>query len=96
MATFWTDIGMCFESFQRLGSNEKKEARARAYRLLRLITVCTFALAILGIGAWAKVELAKQETGDSTIQTTAGPNSPAISGVRGNVTISSEKAKTAP
>jgi hypothetical protein len=29
MATFWTDIGMCFESFQRLGSNEKKEARAR-------------------------------------------------------------------
>jgi hypothetical protein len=28
MATFWTDIGMCFESFQRLGRNEKKEARA--------------------------------------------------------------------
>src|SRR6202051_4336622 len=27
MATFWTEIGMCFESFQRLGSNGKKEVR---------------------------------------------------------------------
>jgi hypothetical protein len=29
MATSETDIGMGFESFQRLGSNAKKEARGR-------------------------------------------------------------------
>jgi Trk-type K+ transport system membrane component len=58
-----------------------------AYRTIRLIVTLTFSVAVIGIAAWAYVEV--QASGKSAAQTTSGANSPIISGVTGNVTTNS-------
>ena len=57
---------------------------ADGYRLLRLITLCVWSVAIVGIGAWVLLQMDSK----GIEQHTEGDNSPAISGIRGDVSIS--------
>jgi hypothetical protein len=64
---------------------------AEAYRLLRLITVAVWSVAIVGIGAWLYTIQARQPSHDGTvIQHTDGSNSPAQNG-SGNSVIINDK-----
>lgn len=58
-----------------------------AYRLLRLITVLVWSVAIAGIGAWLWAEVGTGTGGDIS---TGGACSPVIVGTDGNVTVSSD------
>jgi len=61
------------------------------YRLLRLIALLVWTVALVGIGAWAWVEMNPGVT-----QTTQGPGSPAVQGVTGDVTITTGSADKKP
>lgn len=58
-----------------------------AYRLLRLITVLIFAVAIAGIGAWL---IGPQKSGTSIVQSTSGAQSDAIANTNGDVIINKQ------
>ena len=58
--------------------------QADAYRLLRLISVLVWSVAVIGIGAWV--------WGDKKLSMqTTGSNSPIVKDVKGSVTISNTK-----
>lgn len=60
---------------------------AEAYRLLRLITVAVWSVALVGIAAWVYTSQNRQPShGETVIQHTEGPGSPIQSGP-GNTTI---------
>lgn len=64
---------------------------ADAYRLLRLITLCTTLVAIGGIAAWTLgPHLAAARPG-TVVQKTEGPTSPAIANTKGNVEVRIEQ-----
>jgi hypothetical protein len=58
-----------------------KLEKGDAYRLLRLISILIWSVAVLGIGAWVGPSMR-----------TAGPGSPIVTGVTGNVIIDSTKS----
>ncbi len=58
-----------------------------AYRLLKLMVVLVWSVAIAGIGAWAWVEVGAKPSGEIS---TEGDCSPVIVGTEGNVTFSSD------
>ena len=65
---------------------------AEAYRLLRLITVAVWSVAIVGIAAWVYSTQARQPSHDGTvIQHTDGTNSPAQNGNGNSVIINDNK-----
>ena len=58
-----------------------------AYRLLKLMVVLVWSVAIAGIGAWAWAEVGAGTSGEIS---TEGGCSPVIVGTDGNVTVSSD------
>src|ERR1043166_4404995 len=60
-----------------------KLEKAGAYRLLRLITVLIWSVAVIGIAAWVWGN-GKASTGSAT---TAGPQSPIVRDTKGDVRI---------
>lgn len=60
--------------------------KADAHRLLRLIVVLVWSVAIAGIGAWVWAEVGTGTGGDIS---TGGDCSPVIVGTDGNVTVNS-------
>jgi hypothetical protein len=70
-----------------------KLTRHQAHSLFVLALVLVWSVAIAGIGAWAWIEKAPDVTtapGGPSIET-HGDQSPAVSGVNGNVTITNTK-----
>lgn len=65
--------------------------KADGYRLMRLLALCVWSVAIVGIGAWiAKDLLASPSTKHQEVplsQTTTGDGSPAIGGTTGDVNV---------
>ncbi|SOE90511.1 hypothetical protein SAMN05446935_9813 [Burkholderia sp. YR290] len=73
-------------------------SRPQAYSLLRLIVIGCLVVAVAGILAWSIAPSQKQDgaaDGGSVSQRTVGAQSPAISGVKGNVTINNPGAAQA-
>ncbi|NKK67648.1 hypothetical protein GFL88_29935 [Rhizobium leguminosarum bv. viciae] len=54
------------------------------YRLMRLITLSVWSVALVGIAAWFGTEML---AGQHVMQTTGGDGAPAIAGVKGSVTV---------
>jgi uncharacterized membrane protein YidH (DUF202 family) len=55
-----------------------------AYRFLRLVVILVWSIGVVGIGAWVWTETHAQ---NAVSQTTSGPNSPAVQGVKSDVNI---------
>ena len=54
-----------------------------AYRLLRLITVSVWSVAVIGVGAWIIGD--QKSSPHSSSITTSGPQSPVVQDTKGNV-----------
>jgi hypothetical protein len=63
-----------------------------AYRLLRLISVLIWSVAVIGIGAWIWGD---RKAAASSV-TTTGPQSPVIQGTKGDVRIDFNTPRPAP
>lgn len=61
-----------------------KLTKQDGYRLMRLITLCVWSVAVLGVAVWGALEF---RSGTKVDQSTTGVGSPAISGVGGDVTV---------
>ncbi len=67
----------------------RRLSEADAYRLLRMVAIFTWTIALAGIGAWTWVEVSPstgQRADDSSI-TTTGSQSPVVTGTGGDVQI---------
>jgi hypothetical protein len=65
-------------------------AKREGYRLLRLIAVLIWSVALAGIGAWvwtSQPVTAQPASTSGTTITTHGPGSPIVSGTRGDVDL---------
>jgi hypothetical protein len=62
-----------------------KLAKRDAYRLLRLITVSVWSVAVIGVGAWIFGD--QKSRAQPPVISTTGPQSPVVSGTNGNVVI---------
>ncbi|MBF3537082.1 hypothetical protein ISG10_05305 [Burkholderia pseudomallei] len=88
-------IGMLVQVFRPIlhKSVLSSMSRTQAYSLLRLIVIGCLVVAVAGILAWSFAPGHKQggvADGAGVSQNTTGPQSPAISGVTGDVTINNQ------
>jgi hypothetical protein len=58
-----------------------------ASRLLRLIIIATWTVAVMGIGAWGYVQTSERTGAPYFSATTSGGESPVVQGARGDVNI---------